>query len=90
MAHLCHWPSCKIEVPPAMFACKRHWYTLPLLLRNKVWQTYTPGQELTKRPSADYLEVAAEVQDWIRQYEGGKVVTQRGTIDKATGEIVCA
>ena len=63
--HSCHWPGCSRNVPPAMWGCKTHWYKLPVALRNKVWRTYQPGQEIGKRPSAEYVEVAREVQAWI-------------------------
>lgn len=63
--HTCHWPGCTIEVPPAMWGCKRHWFTLPRTLRNRIWATYVPGQEITKTPSDDYLDAALAVQTWI-------------------------
>lgn len=64
--HLCHWPGCKKSVPPAMWGCRAHWFKLPQHLRSKIWQTFEPGQEIAKTPSAEYLAVASEVQDWIR------------------------
>src|SRR5690348_7778567 len=63
--HTCHWPGCDKHVPPAMWGCKAHWFRLPKRLRDRVWATYRPGQEITKTPSAAYLTVAREVQDWI-------------------------
>lgn len=63
--HTCHWPGCKKEVKPAMCGCSPHWFKLPQSLRNKVWATYRPGQEESKTPSAEYLAVAREVQEWI-------------------------
>ncbi len=63
--HHCHWPGCTTSVPPALWGCKAHWYKLPPRLRSKVWRAYQPGQEITGRPSAAYVEVAREVQDWI-------------------------
>ena len=30
-----------------------------------IWAAYVPGQEITKTPSAEYMEVAREVQRWI-------------------------
>lgn len=63
--HTCHWPGCDAAVPPAMWGCRKHWYALPKALRDKVWRAYRPGQETTKTPSAEYLAVAREVQDWI-------------------------
>lgn len=65
MAHECHWPGCGKPVPPAMWGCKPHWFKLPLRLRNRVWATYKPGQEITKTPSPAYVKVALEVRTWI-------------------------
>lgn len=64
--HECHWPGCQTQVPPAIWGCKKHWFKLPPLLRSKIWSCYRPGQELDKRPSASYLEVAKQVQEWIK------------------------
>jgi hypothetical protein len=65
LGHKCHWPGCERDVPPAMWGCKTHWFRLPAALRARIWKTYRPGQEITKDPSAEYLQVAREVQDWI-------------------------
>jgi len=62
--HKCHFPTCKIEVPPKMWGCKTHWYKLPKRLRDAIWATYVPGQEIRKDPSSEYLAVADEVQQW--------------------------
>jgi hypothetical protein len=66
-----------------MWGCKRHWFTLPKPLRDRIWATYRPGQEITKTPSLAYLDAADAVQAWIRDYVGGK----RETVDRETGEI---
>ena len=66
--HHCHWPGCDKQVPPAMWGCKAHWFKLPADLRAKVWATYRPGQEISKTPSAAYLHVARQVQDWIKTH----------------------
>ena len=63
--HHCHWPGCDKQVPPAMWGCKAHWFKLPRALRNKIWLTYKPGQEISGTPSREYLEAAHEVQAWI-------------------------
>lgn len=65
--HTCHWPGCKTQVPPAMWGCKPHWFSLPRPLRNKIWATYQPGQEITGRPSRQYVSAALEVRRWIEQ-----------------------
>lgn len=64
--HHCHWPGCDKQVPPAMWGCKAHWFKLPQALRNRIWATYVPGQEKDGTPSTAYLDVADEVQRWIR------------------------
>lgn len=70
--HECHWPGCAQQVPPAMWGCKSHWFKLPKQLRDRIWATYEPGQEKTLTPSAAYLDVADEVQRWIREREADK------------------
>lgn len=65
--HTCHWPGCGKTVPPSMWGCKQHWFALPKNLRDRIWATYMPGQEITKTPSAAYINVAKDVQAWIRQ-----------------------
>jgi hypothetical protein len=66
-AHRCHWPTCNEEVPPKLWGCKKHWFKLPKRLRNRIWATYKPGQEITKTPSNTYMKVALEVQDWCME-----------------------
>jgi hypothetical protein len=57
-AHLCHADGCRIPVPPRMFMCRGHWYSLPKPLRDAIWATYRPGQEVRKDPSPEYLAAA--------------------------------
>lgn len=65
--HHCHWPGCNKSVPPALWGCYEHWRLLPKYLRDKVWAAYQPGQEVNMRPSRTYLEIAKEVQQWIKE-----------------------
>jgi hypothetical protein len=69
--HHCHWPGCTRQVPPAMWGCRPHWYRLPAELRQRIWRCYQPGQEITGRPSAAYVEVAREAQAWIAAQQSG-------------------
>lgn len=66
MPHTCHWPGCKKHVPPSLWGCKEHWFTLPKFLRDRLWAVYVPGQEITKTPSDEYLEVAMDIKRWIK------------------------
>lgn len=63
--HTCHWPDCEVQVPPAMWGCKPHWFRLPKGLRDRIWDTYELGQEVTMNPSSEYVAAARAVQDWI-------------------------
>ena len=66
--HHCHWPGCTEQVPPAKWGCYKHWMKLPYRLRVAIWTTYRIGQEGDMTPSAEYIKVAQEVQEWIAQY----------------------
>jgi len=65
MSHTCHWPGCGRSVPPQLWGCKTCWFKLPKHLRDRIWRTYVPGQEIAKTPSREYIEAAREVQAWI-------------------------
>jgi hypothetical protein len=65
--HTCHWPGCEKAVPPSLWGCKTHWFRLPKHLRDEIWRTYRPGQEITKTPSVEYLAAAIAVRTWIGQ-----------------------
>jgi hypothetical protein len=67
--HTCHWPGCPQVVPPKLWGCKTHWFRLPAHLRQRILDAYVPGQELTKTPSAVYLQAAREAQAWIVAHE---------------------
>lgn len=63
--HGCHWPGCNKYCPPSMWGCHEHWYKLPGHLRNEIWRTFRPGQEISKTPSREYVAVAQRVRNWI-------------------------
>lgn len=69
--HECHWPGCKKQVKPAVWGCYTHWMRLPKYLRDKIWDTFRPGQETNWTPSREYVAVAKEVQLWISCEESG-------------------
>lgn len=64
--HTCHWPGCTTVVKPAMWGCSRHWFSLPKRMRDLIWLTYRPGQEVSKTPSAEYLDAVQKVEAWIK------------------------
>jgi len=52
-----------------MWGCKAHWFRLPKVIRDRIWQTYRAGQEITKTPSPAYLVAARGAQKWIELAE---------------------
>ena len=70
--HLCHWPGCGRVVPPKLWGCRYHWMQLPKRIRDRIWNAYVPGQEVTKTPSREYLVAARAAQEWIREHTGAR------------------
>ncbi len=73
MKHTCHWPGCKRAVPPKLWGCGEHWAMLPQKIKSRIWAAYVAGQEISKTPSAAYLQAAAEADRWIRENFAGQV-----------------
>lgn len=63
--HTCHHPTCTAVVPEAQLACEKHWFALPIAVRNDIWRAFRPGQEITKTPGANWWSAyAAAVEAW--------------------------
>jgi hypothetical protein len=57
--HTCHARGCPVAVPPKMLMCRRHWFMVPKLLRDRVWATYRTGQEEGNADvTREYLDAA--------------------------------
>jgi len=67
MSHTCHAIGCNIQVPPKMFMCKSHWFALPKSMRDEIWKHYMPGQENSKTPTSEYINIATKCIDYIRE-----------------------
>lgn len=70
MAHHCHATGCKTSVPPEMFMCRRHWFSLPPHMRREIWRTYRPGQCDDWRISHEYAEAARAAVRFVAAREG--------------------
>jgi hypothetical protein len=51
-----------------MWGCREHWYKLPKFIRDEIWKSYQPGQEVKLNPSRRYLKAAKLAQEWIASY----------------------
>jgi hypothetical protein len=50
--------------------CRRHWFMVPKTLRDRVWTTYTPGQETRRDPTTAYLDAADAAINAVVRKEG--------------------
>lgn len=70
MPHACHAAGCRVRVPPQMFMCKKHWYSLPKRLRDRIWETYREGQCEDWQITHEYAEAARECVRLVGTKEG--------------------
>lgn len=71
-----------------MWGCKPHWFQLPKFLRDAIWLWYVPGQEITKKPSLAYLEVARLTQLWIETMEPPPLIAGREMTLVEKGQVI--
>jgi len=65
----CAWPGCKVQVPLARWGCQDHWALLPKLLRTRIWEAYTLGQETDLgQVRQEYLDAASAAERWITSF----------------------
>lgn len=70
MTHTCHAEGCSKAVPPKFLMCGKHWAMVPKSQQLEIWRHYRPGQEVDKRPSAEYLRVMKIAVDLVARAEG--------------------
>lgn len=70
MAHTCHATGCNVAVPPEMWGCRKHWFMVPKLVRDRIWATYRRGQCDDMNPSKEYCLTACEAVIAVAQREG--------------------
>jgi hypothetical protein len=69
-SHRCHAEGCEVQVPPAIFMCKRHWFMVPKAIRYEIWGLYRVGQERDLSPSREYLDAAERAIAAVAKAEG--------------------
>lgn len=67
--HTCHAIDCKLRVPPEMFMCKKHWFSLPPFMRAAIYRGYRVGQCDDQNPSAQYCQQAVDCIRYIAERE---------------------
>lgn len=53
-----------------MFMCYKHWKMVPRAVQQAIWAEYVPGQEITKTPSNEYLNVVTRAIALVAAKEG--------------------
>ena len=76
MAHTCHATDCNVNVPPKMFMCRRHWFSLPSRMRARIWATYRQGQCDDWQISNAYAEAARDAVRFVAAKEGREADTR--------------
>lgn len=71
--HTCHAIACDKSVPPEMLMCRRHWFTVPKALRDRVWATYRDGQCDTFGPTNAYCAAAKAAVIAVAEKEGREI-----------------
>jgi hypothetical protein len=67
--HHCHAQGCATAVPPKLFMCPKHWRMVPKILQRQVWANYVPGQEISKTPTSQYLDVTKRAIAFVASVE---------------------
>lgn len=70
MSHRCHATGCNLKIPPRLLMCKAHWFMVPAPIRDWVWGTYKPGQEVKKNPSEEYMNAYRAAVNAVDKKEG--------------------
>lgn len=70
MSHHCHATGCRVSVPPVMWGCRRHWFMVPKLIRDRIWRAYRAGQCDDWNPSREYCEAAKAAVTAVANREG--------------------
>jgi CDP-diacylglycerol pyrophosphatase len=62
--HKCGWPTCHAKLPAHLWGCRKHWFRLPLAIRNQIYNAYRVGQNVLTA-SDDYRAADEAAQKWI-------------------------
>jgi hypothetical protein len=72
--HTCHAFDCGKPVPRIKLFCEKHWEMTPREIRERIWETYQPGQEQGRvRPSPEYLHAAVDAKFTVQAAETGRL-----------------
>lgn len=67
--HSCFWPECPQRVAASQLGCAPHWRRLPKHLRDAIWRSFRPGQEIDGVVSAGYRRAVRSVLAYVRELD---------------------
>lgn len=70
--HRCHAIGCERKIDPKFLMCPPHWRMVPKEIQRGIWRHYRAGQEIDKRPSAEYLVFFKKAQLAVSEAEAMK------------------
>lgn len=71
--HTCHWPGCAQRIALSQLMCRDHWLRLPKHLRDGIWRTFRPGQEIDGEVSSGYQRALRAVLRYVRELQEQRV-----------------
>ena len=69
----CPIPGCKVDVASDMFACKRHWFSLPKYIRDEIWASYRDGIRKRTHPTKRWRMAAHNAMEYLRDKAGPNI-----------------
>ncbi len=71
--HECPAPGCTKRVPFEMFACRQHWFSIPVEIRHELWREYRHqfGEDSYFRARAACLRALGVAEEEIAQENAG-------------------
>lgn len=73
----CPHPACNAPKPGNMYACRKHWFSLPQNIRNAIWAAYKGSGAL----SEPWLKADKQATDfWEAQQETKRLEQKQGKL----------
>jgi hypothetical protein len=70
MSHTCHARCCRVEVPPELLLCPRHWAMVTRSIQKDVVAEYRDGQCIDKLVTPSWLRAAHAAIGFVAMREG--------------------
>ena len=69
-AYVCQAAGCKTIIPPSMFLCRVHWFSLPEPMRAEIIVEELARETKDNLPNAALVAAVARAREWIAEHAG--------------------